>query len=325
MKHVLKVATPLFFAMLFGLANAQVAEESTRLAGSVKLADVHRHLQPWMTPEELLKEMNELNIGWVGGGGPVRDPIDVKPYIALLGSRYVAALGQLEFFTIYFDMGGKGLADPDHPEFKKLFASSEAQFLAKSAKGFGELIINNSSTAGFVFGRKVLANAPSFDRLFQIAAKHSVFMQIHSEADEESVASLVEMSGKYPTVPIILSHCLFTSKVDVIDAIFAKAPNLYCDLSARSELSFMGQKAQRWAIDNGMALYGEGFVRPEWVALIEKHPTRFMVGTDNYIRGINTKAMVTEIRKGLLPRLKVETISLVAYQNALRVMKIAQP
>jgi hypothetical protein len=50
-----------------------------------------------------------------------------------------------------------------------------------------------------------------------------------------------------------------------------------------------------------------------------------MVGTDNYIRGINTKAMVTEIRKGLLPRLKVETISLVAYQNALRVMKIAQP
>jgi hypothetical protein len=86
----------------------------------------------------------------------------------------------------------------------------------------------------------------------------------------------------------------------------------------------MGQKAQRWAIDNGMALYGEGFVRPEWVALIEKHPTRFMVGTDNYIRGINTKAMVTEIRKGLLPRLKPETISLVAYQNALRVMKIEQ-
>ena len=71
-----------------------------------------------------------------------------------------------------------------------------------------------------------------------------------------------------------------------------------------------------------MIIYSEGTVKPEWINLIEEFPTRFMVGTDTYNPRINFEKNIEEIRGGLLSNLKPSTIELVAYKNAVRVMRL---
>lgn len=50
--------------------------------------------------------------------------------------------------------------------------------------------------------------------------------------------------------------------------------------------------------------------------------TRFMVGTDTYNPRVNFEKNIEEIRGGLLSKLKVSTIELVAYKHAVRVMRL---
>jgi predicted TIM-barrel fold metal-dependent hydrolase len=69
-------------------------------------------------------------------------------------------------------------------------------------------------------------------------------------------------------------------------------------------------------------VYSENFVKEEWVQLIEEFPTRFMVGTDTYNPKIDFEKNIKEIREGLLSALQPATIELVAYKNAVRVMRL---
>ena len=58
------------------------------------------------------------------------------------------------------------------------------------------------------------------------------------------------------------------------------------------------------------------------IKLIDALPTRFMVGTDTYNPNVNFEQNIAEIRKGLLARLQPISIELVAYKNAVRVMRL---
>ena len=69
-------------------------------------------------------------------------------------------------------------------------------------------------------------------------------------------------------------------------------------------------------------IYGEDFAKEEWLKLIDALPTRFMVGTDTYNPNVNFEKNIAEIRQGLLARLQPASIELVAYKNAVRVMRL---
>lgn len=93
-------------------------------------------------------------------------------------------------------------------------------------------------------------------------------------------------------------------------------------MSARNESMYGNYFAKQKAEKFGWIVFDEQNIKPEWKALIEKHPTRFMVGTDNYNASVDTRKVVRQIRQGLLRILPADVARLVASGNAIRVMRL---
>jgi predicted TIM-barrel fold metal-dependent hydrolase len=192
--------------------------------------------------------------------------------------------------------------------------------LAGRIKGFGELILNNQTSNPMVsFRRKVNIDSAPIEAMFKIAAKHKGFVQIHSEDDADSVDQIKALATKYPDVAIILSHCLLSGNVDLIKTLLTQHSNLYCEMSARSKSHYPNVDNERIRT---RVIYSEDFSKDEWIKLIDAFPTRFMVGTDTYNPNVNFEQNIAEIRKGLLARLQPASVELVAYKNAVRVMRL---
>ena len=300
------------------VAHAQTT--SKELAETVPIADVHRHVQRWVSPEQLKQQMHDQNVGWSGAVGAPFGPWDAAPYAQLLGKKYIATAGQVELSGIYAQHGASGLTDINLDTYKTLLQRSDKLFADGRIKGFGELILNNQTSNPMLsFRRKVNIDSAPIEAMVKIAAKYKGFVQIHSEDDADSVDQIKTLAAKYPDVSIILSHCLLTGNVDLIKTLLNQHPNLYCEMSARS-------KSHHPNLDNERirtrVVYSEDFAKDEWIKLIDAFPTRFMVGTDTYNPNVNFEQNIAEIRKGLLARLQPANIELVAYKNAVRVMRL---
>ena len=122
-----------------------------------------------------------------------------------------------------------------------------------------------------------------------------------------------------PEVALILSHCLLTGNVELVKSLLTQHPNLYCEMSARSKSHYPNIDNERIRT---RVIYGEDFAKDDWIKLINALPTRFMVGTDTYNPNVNFEQNIAEIRKGLLARLQPASIELVAYKNAVRVIRL---
>jgi predicted TIM-barrel fold metal-dependent hydrolase len=300
------------------VAHAQSASKD--LAEKVPIADVHRHVQRWVSPEQLKQQMQEQNVSWSGAVGAPFGPWDTAPYAQLLGKKYIATAGQVELSGIYAQHGATGLTDINLDTYQTLLRRSDQLFAAGRIKGFGELILNNQTSNPMVsFRRKVNIDSAPIEAMFKIAAKHKGFVQIHSEDDTDSVEQIKTLASKYPDVAIILSHCLLTGNVDLIKTLLTQHPNLYCEMSARSKSHYPNIDNERIRT---RIIYSEDFAKDEWIKLIDAFPTRFMVGTDTYNPNVNFEQNITEIRKGLLAKLQPASIELVAYKNAVRVMQL---
>jgi hypothetical protein len=309
------IAASLAFATV-----AQAQNASKELAEKVPIADVHRHVQRWVSPEQLKQQMQEQNVGWSGAVGAPFGPWDTAPYAQLLGKKYIATAGQVELSGIYAQHGASGLTDINLDTYKSLLQRSDQLFTDGRIKGFGELILNNQTSNPMVsFRRKVNIDSAPIEAMFKIAAKHKGFVQIHSEDDADSVEQIKTLAAKYPDVSIILSHCLLTGNVALVKALMTQHPNLYCEMSARSKSHYPNVDNERIRT---RVIYSEDFAKAEWIKLIDALPTRFMVGTDTYNPNVNFEQNIAEIRKGLLARLQPASIELVAYKNAVRVMRL---
>jgi len=320
LRRVLKTIILICVSSLCFATLAQAQNASQALAEKVPIADVHRHVQRWVSPEQLKQQMQEQNVGWSGAVGAPFGPWDTAPYAKLLGKKYIATAGQVELSGIYAQHGASGLTDINLDPYQTFLQRSDKLFADGRIKGFGELILNNQTSNPLVsFRRKVNIDSAPIEAMFKIAAKHKGFVQIHSEDDADSVDQIKTLAVKYPNVAIILSHCLLTGNVELVKSLLNQHPNLYCEMSARSKSHYPN-------IDNEKirtrVIYGEDFARDEWIKLIDSLPTRFMVGTDTYNPNVNFEQNIAEIRKGLLARLQPASIELVAYKNAVRVMRL---
>jgi predicted TIM-barrel fold metal-dependent hydrolase len=320
LRKVLKTIILICLASLCFATLAHAQSASQVLAEKVPIADVHRHVQRWVSPEQLKQQMQEQNIGWSGAVGAPFGPWDTAPYAQLLGKKYIATAGQVELSGIYAQHGASGLTDINLDTYKTLLQRSDKLFADGRIKGFGELILNNQTSNPMVsFRRKVNIDSAPIEAMFKIAAKHKGFVQIHSEDDADSVDQIKALATKYPDVAIILSHCLLSGDVDLIKTLMNQHPNLYCEMSARSKSHYPNVDNERIRT---RVIYSEDFAKDEWIKLIDAFPTRFMVGTDTYNPNVNFEQNISEIRKGLLARLQPASIELVAYKNAVRVMRL---
>ncbi len=315
-----------FFALIASicLLNSAVAQDTKAVDHSnMLIADVHRHVQHWISPSSLLAEMDELKIGWAGAVSAPYGPWDTQPYIQLLGKRYIATTGQMTLTDIHRFKGVRAMEDAQTQDYKALQDEANQFFGAGAIKGLGELILNNENTnPNPSVRRKAKIDSPGITQLLDIAKRWNGFVQIHAEDDVNSVKELSNIATQYSTVPIILSHCLFTPNSALIDELLSKHPNFYCEMSARNESMYGNYFAKQRAEKFGWIVFDDQNLKPDWKALIEKHPTRFMVGTDNYNPSVDTRKVVRQIRQGLLRNLPLDVAKQVASENAVRVMRL---
>lgn len=102
------------------------------------------------------------------------------------------------------------------------------------------------------------ADLPVLRSVVRLAREHDLFLHAHSDAE-----AVRRLFAQDPEIRVLWAHSGFTGPEEVAQML-GTYPNLWSDLAFRSEHG------------NG------GRVAPEWRAVFEAFPDRFMVGTDTY-------------------------------------------
>ena len=88
-------------------------------------------------------------------------------------------------------------------------------------------------------------------------------LYLHAHADDEAVEILMRHN---PRARIIWAHTGFGLSIERVSAMLTKYPKLWGELSYRSGI-----------VD------GSGKLTPEWRALFERYPDRFLIGSDTWV------------------------------------------
>jgi hypothetical protein len=285
-------------------------ERQKELAKTVQIADVHMHLEGGNNPTFYAHQMAMANVRWAGavGGGPRDNPIHVK---SVLGGRYIAALGQNEFFRVLFSSGQNALSDLNNPIFQSFFPYAEKEFRTGRVRGFGEIHVNNISPFSPSRGqRKIPLENPVVLKMFEIANRHNGFVQIHTMMNSGS-DEIIRVARRYSRTKVILSHCLPGASPAQVEKVLRASSNIFCELSAQGPAHGIRR------------VYSEAGLKNRWKILIERNSSRFMIGTDPCCgQFFKYQQIIKEIRTYLLPYLTERTMKKVAYQNAVRIFRL---
>lgn len=317
MKRIAAVIVSCLGLAFFGSSFAATPTDETReLAKTIPLADLHMHVYgvKASTPYNILRFMQENNVQWGGGVGHYQSEMQEK-----LGSRYIAAIGSQAWANVFRQSAASGLQILDQPAFNDLFATSERLFKEGKLKGFGEIHVKNKLKFDPSFERSIPLDSPVINKMYELANRYGGFVQIHSMGgifggyDEVSV-----MAERYPKALTILSHCLPGTPPHLIGKLFDRHPNVVCELSAQGLVHMPPPVGGR--------VFNRDGLRAEWAAVIERHPTRFFVGTDPCC-GLEDKygEMIAEIRRDFLPYLTAATLKRVAHENAVERFGLPRP
>ena len=102
------------------------------------------------------------------------------------------------------------------------------------------------------------ADLPVMRRVVELAREHDLFLHAHADAD-----AVRRIFAQDPDAVVLWAHAGFDGP-EAVRAMLERYDSLWTDLAFRSEHAAGGE------------------VDPEWLALFEGFPDRFMVGTDTY-------------------------------------------
>ena len=104
--------------------------------------------------------------------------------------------------------------------------------------------------------------------LFDLAAQHDVPILLHTEFSRADY--LLRLCQTHTETRILWAHAGAILKPVEVDQILKTCPNVWTELSARDP----------WRFVNNPITDADGKLLPDWKALIERWPDRFMVGSD---------------------------------------------
>lgn len=174
-------------------------------------------------------------------------------------------------------------------------------------------------------------NSPAMHRLFQLAIETNVAFQLHYEIEDALLPPLEAMLAQYPRAKLIWCHLGQirypdrSTRYDVkyVRSLIERFPGLHFDLGhtgPRNVYPGSNHYDQMIFQRNALASYG-GVLDPEWKALIEDHPQRFLASSDiDAGRYRDFREKIVRLRSVVLDALSPPTRQLVAYQNAWRLI-----
>lgn len=213
----------------------------------------------------------------------------IRPY-----STRIAFLGGGGSLNIMLHQAGKQTVVSD--SLRREFTEKANDILKQGAKGFGEMAVQHLSLQGAHHPyESIPADHPLFLLLADIAAQHDVPIDIHFDVVTEDIPTPAYLTS--PNNPKVLHANLDAFErlldhnpkakiswahagsdntghwtVDLSRRLLQKHPNLYMSLR-------LGPGHSR----QNFPLTPDGQIKPEWLSLLKDFPTRFLIGTDQFI------------------------------------------
>jgi len=176
-------------------------------------------------------------------------------------------------------------------------------------RGIGEISATHFPSAGFPEADYDPAG-PTMTGILTLARKHRVPVLVHVEWTR--IDALSVLLARFPDVAVIWAHGGYTP-LFVAARMLDRHPNLHYELSART-WPVHPRSPDYTILRDGIAVW------PQWLALIESRPERFIIGTDASHRSIASEAMKFDSVQAFLGQLSPTTRDRVARSNILALL-----
>lgn len=138
-------------------------------------------------------------------------------------------------------------------------------------------------------------DVPAVHELVQLAVERGLVLSVHGEAEV-----IRKLLGFHRGVRVLWAHAGLKTPVRHVGEMLEFHSNLWAELSHRADIAPDGQLA------------------PEWRALFERYPDRFMIGSGTYSNEFWTRYRQTlALNRRWLRQLPPELAERIAYRNAL--------
>jgi hypothetical protein len=212
---------------------------------------------------------------------------------------------------------GPGYVVPFHsiartPEMKgtRLDASSAAMMVkelkAGDICGFGEIPTRIEPRTPGVNDAAALLE-PARVAVYDAANANKAAVNLHVDiANADVAASIDQIAKARPNMKLVLAHAGWSAAPDVIDKLLTAHANIFTDVSIRLDMPTASPNSISF-------LTADGAIKPEWLAVITKHPDRFLFALDvsNVARQDKIAELLAIATKALapLPRATQEQIA----------------
>lgn len=214
-----------------------------------------------------------------------------------------------------------------------------AEIIQSGAVGFGEMTAEHLSFQPEHPYMEAPPDHPLFLRLADLAARYDVPIDLHMEALpaemkiparlnrppnpatlHENIAGFERLLSHNPKARIVWSHAGWDNTGFRTTALMGRLlqahPNLYMNI-----------KMDGMSLPENQPLDAFGKIRPEWLALIEEFPDRFILGSDQlygfpFPVGPMTDVSRPETMKRILAQLPPDLARKVGNENAIRVYRL---
>jgi len=254
------------------------------------IIDAHAHVPNGTAIDAYVTAMKKHNVTKVvllGVGGIQKDDV---AWIGAAARKYPGIV-----------VPGAPVADPTDAGAGKATEALDAL----KARALGEV-------HGRQVSRKIDRDPATFGKLFELAAARGVPVVIHLELTDAAAKQLEAALAAHRKTTIVIAHG-GEGPPARIDALLARHPNLYFDLSG---MHF--QRKPALATETGP-------LDPAWKGVIEKHPDRFLIGIDVWAARLFEAPTLDKLMawtRRILGELKPEVAERVAARNAAAVFKL---
>lgn len=221
------------------------------------------------------------------------------------------------------------------------FDARALELVRKGVVGFGEMTAEHFSMSEEHPYETAPPDHPLFLRLADLAARHDLPIDIHMEAIPEdmpmpsrfqsppnprtlkaNIAAFSRLLSHNRKAKIIWVHLGWdnTGKrtIAMTRTLLAENPNLYMSIRIASGMH------KRKVVQPGFPLDKNGRLKQEWLALFQKFPDRFLIGSDEIIKAADNHPSAGSIRStvGMLSQLPQKLKQQIGYENAYRLYKL---
>ncbi len=183
-------------------------------------------------------------------------------------------------------------------------------------RGVGEVLLRHDDLTNLTLEETARANHPAMLPVYAFCEEYGLPILLHQNSSSVGrhdeyvyLHELEEVLSLHPRLTVVWGHCGLSRRVfhehyhEMVDRMLSTYPRLNVDAS--------------WVgFDDEMCACG--LVRPEWIALVERHADRFMIGSDlvGHFAGLEERLLRYS---PLLQRLSDAARRRVAHGNAARI------